>query len=95
MPSIEDVPQFFADYFEINLIAAQTILSVVVILTVLLPVLLMTRGRGPLIPIILFFLCEAILVSISWLDSWIMVGTIVMAAMGVAFLGSGTVTGGN
>ena len=93
MPSIEDVPQFFADYWGINLISAQTILSLVVILAVLLPIIITTRGKQPLLVIIMFFLTSVVLVSVDWLDSWVVIMELVFGSFGIAILGRNTVMG--
>lgn len=94
MSSIEDVPTWLADTWDIPLLAAQAILSIVVLLAVLLPVFVATRGRGPLIPALLFILTEAVLVSIQWLDSWLMILTVVVISLMFARTGSDLVTGG-
>lgn len=94
MQSIEDVPTWFADTWDIPLEAAQVILSVIVILAVLLPVLMLTKGKGIVIPAVLFILTEAILVGVSWLPSWLMIVTVVIIALLFARESSDIVTGG-
>ena len=88
MPSLEDVPQYLATFWDIPLLSAQIFLSMIVILTVLIPTYIFTRGRSTIPILIMFFLVEAFLVSIQWLDSWIVIVTLLMAAMSVAWLGS-------
>jgi len=94
LQSLEDIPTWFSDYFDISLEAGQIILSLIVILMVLLPVLISTRGKGLTGPAILLFLTEALLVGIGWLSSWIMVATLSILALFFAKEGSGLVTGG-
>lgn len=81
MPSLEDIPQAFADYWGIELLSAQAALSIIVILLVLVPVLILTRGRGIVIPAVLMVIVEVFLVSITWLDSWVMVLTVILVIL--------------
>jgi len=94
MQSIENVPTWFADTWDIPLEAAQVILSVIVILAVLLPVLIVTKGKGMLIPAVMFILAEAILVGVSWLPAWVMIMTVVVIALIFARTTSTFTTGG-
>lgn len=88
MPSIEDVPTYLATTWDIPLLAAQAILSTVVLLFVLLPVFLATKGKGALMPVVFFILTEAVLVSIEWLDAWLMILTVLVIAIVFARTGS-------
>lgn len=92
--SLEQIPTYFSDYMGITLEAAQAILSIVVILAVLLPILYLARGKYVLAAIMIFFLTEAFLVGIGWLDFWLLIGTLTVAAMGVATLGVNAITRG-
>ena len=94
LQSLEDIPTWFSDYFDISLEAGQIILSLIVILMVLLPVLILTKGKGLTVPAILLFLTEALLVGIGWLSSWIMIATLCILALFFAKMGSDLVTGG-
>lgn len=94
MQSIESVPTWFADTWDISLEAAQVILSTVVILAILLPVLILTRGKGLTIPAIMLVLSEVILVGVGWIPSWVVIITIVIVALSVARFGTNLVTGG-
>jgi hypothetical protein len=94
MMSLESVPTYFSDFFDISVEAAEILLSVMVIMTILLPVLYLSRGRSNLPTILIFYLTEAFLVGIGWLDFWILITTIVLLAAAVATLGTKTVTGG-
>lgn len=94
MQSIEDIPQWFSDYFNISLEAGQVILSIIVILAVLLPTMYLSRGtKSVLIEVSLFFLCEVALVGIGWLPFWVLIATLAVATMAIAFFGTGIVTG--
>lgn len=87
MPSLEDVPSFVATFWDIPLVSAQTILSAIVLLAVLLPVFIVTRGRGPMIPAVMYIIVAVILTSISWMDSWVMILTVVVVALFIAMMG--------
>lgn len=94
MPSLEDVPTWFSDYFDISLEAGQIILSLIVILAVLLPVLIVTRGRTLIIPLAIFFVVEVLLVGIGWLNVWVVIVTVCIVALLWAKETSALVTGG-
>jgi len=94
MQSLEDFPTWLSTYWDISLEAAQIILSIVVIFSLLLPALYLTRGRGFVIPILTFFLTEALLVGIGWLSSWVMIATVCIMALFVGKFGAELVTGG-
>lgn len=93
MSGLEDIPQWFADYFSINLGSAQVILSIMLIFTVLLPVLYFTKGINITLDLIVIFLVECLCVGIGWMPFWVLIGTIAMMAMAIAFLGSNVVSG--
>lgn len=94
MQSIEDIPQWFADYFNLSLEASQVILSIIVILSVLLPTMYLSRGsKSVIVEVVLLFLCEVALVGIGWLPFWVLIATIAVASMAVAYFGTGIVTG--
>ena len=92
--SLEDIPQAFADYFVINLTSAQVILSIVVIFAVLLPVMILTKGKTLTIYLMTFLLVECLLVGIGWLSYWILIVSVVILALGFAKFGGDMVTGG-
>jgi len=92
--SLESIPTYFSDYMGISLEAAQAILSIVVILAILLPVMVLTKGQSNTVYILTFFLTEAFLVGIGWLAFWILIATVALMAFAVASLGTKTVTGG-
>jgi hypothetical protein len=93
MQGVEDIPAWFADAWGINETTAQVILSIVVIFAMLLPVLYLNKGRGMTLPLLFFFLAECLLIGIGWMPFWILIGTVAMMAMAIAFLGSRVVTG--
>lgn len=94
MQSITSVPTWFSDNWGIPLEAAQVILSIIVILAVLLPVLYLTKGKGILIPAVMFILTEAVLIGVSWLPSWLMIVNLVVIALIFARTTSIFTTGG-
>lgn len=93
--SLEDIPSAFADAVGINETSAGIILSITVIFALLLPTLYLGRNsKGlPMISILVFFLAEAVVVGLGWLNAWVMVATVVLMAMGIALLGTKLVTG--
>lgn len=94
LPSLQDIPQGVADYWNIPLISAQTFLSLIVISSVLGFVFIVTRGRGGLtVPAVFFVFVQVFLVSIGWLDAWTMILTVLIVVLGVAKLGSNLVGG--
>ena len=93
MQSLESVPTWFSDFFGISVGAAEIALSIMVIMSVLLPVMYLSRGRSNLPLILTFYLVEVLLVGIGWLDFWILITTLALMAMAIAVLGTGIVTG--
>ena len=93
--SLEDIPSAFADAVGINEGTAQIILSIVVIFMMLLPTMLLARGKNAvMIWLIVFLLAEGILVGLGWLPFWFLIATVAMMALAVAALGADVVTGG-
>lgn len=96
MQSLEDIPAYFADFMGISLAAAQIILSVVVLFTLLLPVMYLAKGtRALAIELVVLFLGECLLVGMGWLPFWILIATIAVMAIAIALLGTKVVVGGN
>ena len=91
--SLEDIPADFATYFGINELSAQVILSIMVIFTVLLPPMILTKGKTPTLYLMIFLLVECLLVGIGWLDFWILIVTVVILVLGMARYGAGIVRG--
>ncbi len=96
MQSLEDIPTWFSDTLDITLEAAQVILSIAVILSVLLPTMYLSRGsKSSTFPVVvMFFLVESMLVGIGWLPFWILIATVAVLALALASLGTKVVTGG-
>ena len=93
--SLESIPTYLSDFMDITLEAAQSILSIVVILAVLLPTLYLARGnKSTIIEIVMLFLTEAFLVGIGWLPFWLLIAMVAVMAFGIAALGTKAVTGG-
>lgn len=91
---IESIPTWFSDYWGISLEAAQAILSIAVILAVVLPVMLLSKGeKSTFIISVLLFLVEALLVGIGWLPFWLLIATVAVMAVAIAMLGTRVVTG--
>lgn len=92
--SLEDIPSVFADAVGINEGTAQVILSIVVIFTLLLPTMLLARGKNAtMIYLVMLLLAECLLVGLGWMPFWILIATVAMMAVAIAMLGSNVVTG--
>ena len=93
--SLEDIPQVFADSVGINLLSAQVILSIVIIFTLLLPTMLLTKGKGPpIIYLLTIFLAECLLVGLGWLNFWVLIMSVVLMALGMSKITTDLVSGG-
>ena len=77
----------------INLVAGQVILSVAVLMTVLLPIMYLSKGKYNFALFIMFFLIETLLVGIGWLNFWILIATIGVMAIAIAALGTNVILG--
>lgn len=96
MQSLESIPTWFSDFFDINVEAGEVILSIAVICAVLLPTMYLSmrmKTSTPVPTILMFFLTVALLVGIGWLDVWIMVTLVCVVAMAVAWWGRKTIGG--
>lgn len=92
--SLEDIPSAFAEAVGINVGTAQVILSIVIIFALLLPVMLLARGKNAItIYLIMILLGECLLVGLGWMPFWILIATIAMMALAIAVIGAGAVTG--
>lgn len=92
--SLEDIPSVFAEYFDINETTAQLILSITVILAILLPVMITSRGRNATtIWLIAVFFAECIVLGLGWLPFWIMIMTIAVTVLAIALVGSKAIGG--
>lgn len=92
--SLEDIPSEFADAVGITEGTAQVILSIVVIFTLLLPTMLLARGKNATtIYLIMLLLAECLLVGLGWMPFWILIATVAMMAVAIAMLGTKAVTG--
>lgn len=95
MQSLESIPTWFADFADITLAAAQVLLSISVIMAILLPTMYLSRGnKSNIIEIVMLFLSESLLVALGWMPFWILISTIAVMAIAVAYLGTNVVTGG-
>ena len=90
---LEDIPADLATYLDITEASAQVLLSIVVLLAVLLPVMLLSKGNKIALYLIFAFLTECLLVGIGWLDFWVLIGTVAIMAIAIALFGSDVVTG--
>jgi hypothetical protein len=91
--SLEDIPSYFSEFTGINETTAQLILSLAVIFAVLLPVMVLSRGKNATtIWLIAVFLGECIVLGLGWLPFWIMIMTIAVTVLAIAWLG-GKLTG--
>jgi hypothetical protein len=91
---LEDIPFDFAEYMGITEATAQVILSIIIIFTLLLPAMLLSRGKNATtIYLIMLLLAECLLVGLGWMPFWILIATVGMMAIAIASLGTGVVTG--
>ena len=94
--SLEDIPSAFADFVGCNEGVAQIIISIAVIFTILLPTMLLSRGKNAImIWLIMTLFALVLLVGLGWIPFWILIMTIAMMALAIATLGADTVTGGS
>ena len=92
--SLEDIPSAFADAVGINEATAQVMLSIMLIFSLLLPTMVLLRGRNATtIYLIVIFLTECLLVGLGWMPSWVLIATVGMMAIAIALLGAKVVTG--
>lgn len=94
MQSIESIPTWFSTYFNITLGSAQVILSCIVLLSVMIPVMILSKNRGHLIDIIMLFLVEGLLVGIGWFPFWFLIATVVLISFMVARMGVDAILSG-
>ena len=93
--SITDIPSYFATATGMNETTAQLILSVIVIFSMLLPYVILTKGKpDPLPSLIILFLGEAISLGLGWSPFWIMIMFIALTALAIAGLGAKITAGG-
>lgn len=91
---LEDIPYDFAEYMGINETTAQLILSITVIFMILLPTMILARGKNAImIWLIMLFIGECIVLGLGWLPFWIMVMTIAVTVLGIATFGTSAITG--
>lgn len=79
--SLEDIPADFATYLGITEATAQVILSMVIILTFLLPVAYVTKGDRMMM-LVTLFLSSCICVGITWLPFWVLIIIICIVVAG-------------
>ncbi len=92
--SLEDIPTAFADAVGINVGTAQVILSIIIIFALLLPTMLLARGKNATtIYLIMFLLAECLLVGLGWMPFWILIATVCIMVIGIASITTGIVTG--
>ena len=91
---LEDIPSALADFFSINEGTAQVLLSISVIFALLLPTMVLAKGKNATtIYLIMLLLAESLLVGLGWLPFWILIATGAMMAVAIALMGTKVVTG--
>ena len=90
---LEDIPSDFAEYMGITEATAQVILSITIIFAILLPAMLLTKGKSLTIYLMVFLLAECLLVGLGWMPFWILIATVAMMALAVAAIGTQAITG--
>lgn len=92
--SLEDIPTDFATYFGINETTAQLILSIAVIFMLLLPTMILARGKNAVtVWIIVTFLGECIVLGLGWMPFWVMIMTILVTVLAFAMVTSEVLSG--
>ena len=92
--SITDIPTYFSTTTGVNVTTAQLILSVFLIFCMLLPYVVLMKGKpAPLPTLIILFLGESISLGLGWSPFWIMLMFLVLTAFAIATLGAKGVTG--
>jgi cyanate permease len=92
--SLEDIPQAFADAVGITEATAQVILSIAIIFALLLPTMLLARGKNATtIYLIMLLMAELLLVGLGWMPFWVLIATVAMMALAIAAIGTQAVTG--
>ena len=91
---LEDIPSALADFFTITEATAQVLLSIAVIFALLLPTMILARGKNAtMIYLMMALLAECLLVGLGWMPFWILIATVALMAFGVAVVGVGSITG--
>lgn len=92
--SLEDIPAVFAEAVGINEGTAQMILSLTIVFAILLPTMLLARGKNATtIYLIMLLFGELICVGLGWMPFWVLIATAGMMAIAISLLGTGAVTG--
>lgn len=88
------MPADFGTFLGINETTAALLLSLVVIFTLLLPTMYLSRGKNAVtIWLIVTFLGECVVLGLGWMPLWIMIMTIVVTVFGLAMSISGALAG--
>lgn len=93
--ALEDIPEAFADIAGITEASAQVLLSLIIIMSFLLPVIYLSRGKkGTWLEAITVFGTLTFLVGIGWAPFWLLIACVLVMASVVAMFGSDVITGG-
>lgn len=82
---LEEIPSLLATALDVDLVAAQLLLSAIVLLIFLMPMLLIKRGRGFLAEMFVGLVVVCFLMGIQWLPYW--VGLIICLLVAVMLSG--------
>ena len=94
MQSLEDIPGWLSTTWGIDLVAAQIIMSLAVVMAVVLPVIILRKGHTDFkLEMVMMWLGMALCVGFGWLPLWILIVAILITAVGTAVL-SGGILGG-
>jgi len=86
--SLTEIPSYFSDFTGINETTAQLILSIIIIVAILFPYLVLAHKKpSTTISLILVFLGECVVLGLGWMPFWIMIMTICVTALSIAWLG--------
>lgn len=92
--SLADVPDYFADFFDISVVTAQLLLSLIVICAIVLPFMIMAKGKNAVtIWLIMVFVGQLIVVGLGWLPFWVLIMTITVVALSMSVKWSEAISG--
>lgn len=88
------IPSWLGSAWGISEVVAAIILSLVVLLAVMLPVFILTRGRNAVtMQLFFFFLTLTGLVGIGWAPFWLLVVMLLLTSLAFALVGSKAIGG--
>lgn len=90
---LEEIPTYLAEYLGVTVETAQVLLSIIVFVAVLLPVMIVAKGKYPMAVFMAAQLTLLFLVGVQWLAFWVLTLDIVGICAGAAILGANMIFG--